>query len=713
MVDQEKPISNIPRLSRLPLRSAASQLPQTDHINGRLRTVPTSGPGPVTVPRSRPKLDPPNASDQQRQRTKALGMPPLGPDPAEDVATTASIEERTNIPEGKVGPQFTAGTAIKPNARKPRPSLSDRAIQTLSNIPPSPSPRRRQSGFFPTDSPAIRPPSALGRNRPVTSAGFYPPLPASRPTSPTKLPPLHSSRPSSPIKTQGTVCSRQMSTATPSKPALRAITTGERNEQALGRPLPIRRGNPARDPRNEPKRSILKTTRESSPADRRPKAPAGRLSNVKQPISKAAAKPLKSSIRSTMAEVSKEEKQEAAFFGAGSRRDHNSSAALRETIANARAARRAAPKYDADEVVKPINRPPDVIQNEDEDDQHINTLHRRINAARSDGRLNISGMGLKMFPQEVLKMYELDTLTDGPTWYESVDLIRLNAADNQFEDLGWDQLGAPTEDEENGPRGNIFSSLQTLDLHGNRLDSVPSALRDLEQLTVLNLSRNRLGRSIADIAGTISNISSLRELNLAENSFSGPLPPFDECWNLEILDLHANAFTSLPEELSDCKLLRRLNVSGNQLSRLPSLDLPSLTSLNLSSNQIPADELITKLIAPKLTDLDISTCRITNLPPLRSKFPKLTSIIASNNQISSLDTEAVRGLEVVDLRGNDLRSLPPELSLLRGLKHLLVAGNPMRVPRREILEGPTERLMEWLKGRLPAGHDMNDDVECF
>ncbi|KAL8701022.1 MAG: hypothetical protein Q9201_005124 [Fulgogasparrea decipioides] len=711
MVDQEKPVSYIPRLSRLPVRSVApqlpqTQLPQTDQINGRLRTAPKSSLGPITVPRSRPKPEPPNASDQQRQRTKALGMSPLRPDPAKVVTTAASVEEQTVIAEEEVGPQPTTSTAIKPTPRKPRPSLSDRAIQTLSNIPPSPSPRRRQSGFFPTDSPAIRPPSALGRNRPVTSAGFYPPLPTARPTSPTKLPPLPSSRPSSSIKTQGTIRSSQISTATPSRP-------GERAEQALGRPLPIRRTTLAKDSRNEPKRSILKSTIESSPGDRRLKAPAGGLSSVRPPISKAPSKPLKSSIRSIMAEASKEEKQEAALFGTGSRLDHNSSAALREIIANARAARRAAPKHDADEVVKPVNRPLDGAQNEDEGDQHINTLHRRINDARSDGRLNISGMGLKVLPQEVLKMYELDTLTDGPTWYESVDLTRLNAADNQFEDMGWDQLGALTEDEKDGPRGNIFSSLQTLDLHGNRLNSLPSALRDLEQLTVLNLSRNRLKRSIADIAGTISNISSLRELNLAENSFSGPLPPFDECWNLEILDLHANAFTSLPKELSDCKSLRRLNVSGNKLSRLASLDLPSLTSLNLSSNQIAVDELITNLTAPELVDLDISTCRITNLPPLRSRFPKLTTIIASNNQVSTLNIEAVRGLEVLDLRDNDLRFLPPEISLLSGLKHFLVARNPMRAPRREILEGPTERLMEWLKGRLPADHDMNDDIECF
>lgn len=312
-------------------------------------------------------------------------------------------------------------------------------------------------------------------------------------------------------------------------------------------------------------------------------------------------------------------------------------------------------------------------------------------------------------------MYELDTLTDGPTWYESVDLVRLNASDNELEDLGWDCLDKHVEDNENQPSENILSGLQTLDLHGNRLQTLSPVLRDFEHLTVLNLSRNRLNRPIVDIVETISNIASLRELNLSENGFSGPLPPFARSWKLENLDLHSNAFTSLPEELSNCKALRQLDVSKNKFSKLPFLELPNLTSLNLSSNQIAIDDVMTNLTAPNLTTLDISTCRIARLPQLRSKFPKLTTVIAAGNNISTLDMTSVRGLEILDLRNNDLRTLPPELSLLDGLKQFLVAGNRMRAPTREILEGPTERLLEWLRGRMPASSCLDPDggVECF
>lgn len=309
-------------------------------------------------------------------------------------------------------------------------------------------------------------------------------------------------------------------------------------------------------------------------------------------------------------------------------------------------------------------------------------------------------MRLKVFPQQVLDM---DSITDGPAWYESVDLFRLNAADNEIEDLGWDRFDESTEVAEKPSPTDVFAALQTLDLHGNRLHTLPTMLPNLEHLTVLNLSRNRLKDTTRDILNNISKIESLRVLDLSDNQFSGPFPPLTGCRNLEDLNIHSNAFTSLPEEISACTALRKLNASNNKISGLPCVDLPNLINLNLSSNQIAIEDLMAvELALPILTALDISRCRIDKLPHLPSKFPHLTSLIAFDNGISTLDVEHVRGLEILDLKGNDLRSLPPELSLL-GLKKLLVGGNPMRVPRREILEGSTERLMEWLKGRLPAG----------
>ncbi|KAI4121872.1 MAG: hypothetical protein LQ338_006115 [Usnochroma carphineum] len=649
MAEQKEPTSRIPRLSVLPVRTSVAGVQRSEQLAGG-RSAAQDALRPLKVSRLRPATKTSNPYKQTEQQTDGFAKPLLK---QTSVRKDAEPANPSSVDDAIDGHKEEVDEGTGPKTRKARPSLSDRAIETLSQIPPSPSPRRRQSGFFPPDSPAIRPPSSLGRNRPVTSTGFYAPLPLKRPGI------------SRPIQIQSSTLSR---------PAASTSTIG----RTLQRPA-------SRQSRKDPE-TPLWNYRSSS-----------RTANAESSTSKS---PVGAVPTAEVHEDRDPDLAQHACNTVSSKPNLRSSAALRETIANARAARRAAPKYEADEFVTPVNRSNELPGPGGKDVVHVNLLRKRINTARSDGKLNISGMGLKVFPEEVLTMYELDNLNDGPAWYECVDLSTLDASINELEELGWDVSDTPVEDEDQ-PRGSIFKGLQTLNLLGNRLHSLPSGLRNLDHLSVLNLSRNRLKQPIDDLFDTISNISSLRKLYVAENGLSGPLPPFAHSWNLEILDLNANALISIPEELSNCTRLRQLYLSENKIPKLPSLNLPSLTTLNISSNQIDVESLMTKLTAPELVDLDISMCRIDNLPALRLRFPRLATLTAFGNRISTIDVQSVRGVEVLDLKNNDLRSLPPELGLI-GLKKLLVSGNPMRAPRREILEGTTERLLEWLRGRLPA-----------
>ena len=115
-------------------------------------------------------------------------------------------------------------------------------------------------------------------------------------------------------------------------------------------------------------------------------------------------------------------------------------------------------------------------------------LRKRIDSARSDGRLNIAAMGLKEIPEDVMNMYNLETM-DG-SWAEAVDLTRFVAADNEFELIGdevfpdMDPRGLADDED---AKGNQFGGLETLDLHGNILMALPLGLRRLELLSALNL----------------------------------------------------------------------------------------------------------------------------------------------------------------------------------------------------------------------------------
>ncbi|KAL8958891.1 MAG: hypothetical protein Q9183_005750, partial [Haloplaca sp. 2 TL-2023] len=325
MAEKDKPTSNIPRLSKLPVRNTVRQ---ANTAPGRHEIPPRPDSRPISVPKSRVKLVPSNVARDQELKDDAS-------------AETVSSNREDNVPfltppkRGHgLSPATQPVTATESATNKREPSLSDRASQSLSRIPPSPSPRRRQSGFFPSDSPAIRPPSALSRNRPVTSIGFHPPLPSSRPTSPTKHPPLPSSRPSSPSKRAPLARPSQAKVSTLNKP-LKSNNLSAKNPRQRQGLLPGDEDASSQEihvdtaPAGDKSTSILKV-------------PAVRATPVQR------SKPLVPDTKSNANPPSARAKD--ARSPSASKSNLKSSAALREAVANARAAKRAAPKYEAEDV---------------------------------------------------------------------------------------------------------------------------------------------------------------------------------------------------------------------------------------------------------------------------------------------------------------------------------------------------------------------------
>lgn len=186
------------------------------------------------------------------------------------------------------------------------------------------------------------------------------------------------------------------------------------------------------------------------------------------------------------------------------------SAALREQIANAKAAKRVVAEKTAqgqaaqssvllvgDAPVIPTDDTFDFGLSDDpfnlkrDANSMTKVIKSRVASARTSGRLNIAALSLKEIPSEVLNIYSLESIGkhDG-SWAESVDLTRFVAADNELEmieesvfpDVDPEELA---EDED--AQGNIFYGLETLDLHGNMLIVLPLGLRRLTLLTSLNL----------------------------------------------------------------------------------------------------------------------------------------------------------------------------------------------------------------------------------
>ncbi|KAM0799949.1 hypothetical protein BDR22DRAFT_880980 [Usnea florida] len=624
-------------------------------------------------------------------------------------------------------------------SRRPRPSLSDRTIETLSQIPPSPSPRRRRSSFFLPESPpasSSRPTSSLSRSRPSTSHGQRPPLPSGvptpRPSSPTKryLEPTtdHRILQSAPnrraIRLQD---SPAKLTPSKSKPPLPGTGTLAQHDNENGTNVPkLRLGRAAQTLAARPSKqrpSVQDKSGSKSTGMTRKLAPT--MSAESTDTGSTLAKSSKMSYQTS----SKPAEPVSTLT-----KPPTSSTVLRDTIAKAKAARLKGVQSQGLSAQARDDFPEIEIGGNNKI-----LLRKRVASARLDGRLNIAAMGLKDMPSEVLTMYNADSFgADDGAWYESVDLVRLVAADNEFEHLGEDifpDIIAEAESMRDDFQGILFAGLDTLDMHGNHLQSVPLGLRRLEHLTTLNLSKNRLENQSLDV---IAQIGSLRELRLAENLLDGTLSPqLLNSRKLEILDVSNNAITTLPP--NSVSKLRVLNVSGNKLSSLPFevLAASPLIEIYASGNRLSgalfppyvsglrmlkildvASNALTSIVEsgtvdlPFLQSFDVAENRLVQLPQMQG-WTELLNLSTAGNRLALLPESvfSLKKLKSADFSRNNIKKLDDRLGLMENLAMLRIAHNPLS--ERKYLTMDTETLKHKLRMRLlPAepSETTGDDI---
>ncbi|XP_020867428.1 probable LRR receptor-like serine/threonine-protein kinase At2g24230 isoform X2 [Arabidopsis lyrata subsp. lyrata] len=133
-----------------------------------------------------------------------------------------------------------------------------------------------------------------------------------------------------------------------------------------------------------------------------------------------------------------------------------------------------------------------------------------------------------------------------------------------------------------------LTSLRVLDLSNNSLDgSLPTWLWSKPGLVSVNLSRNRFGGSIRVIPFNGSVLSSVKELNLSFNRFTNAVN-LTGFTNLTSLDLSHNNLGVLPLGLGFLSGLRHLDLSRCKIngSIKPISGLKSLNYLDMSENSM-------------------------------------------------------------------------------------------------------------------------------
>ncbi|KAJ4340569.1 hypothetical protein N0V95_007468, partial [Ascochyta clinopodiicola] len=662
---------------------------------------------------------------------------------------SSRADSRAGFHESSSSPEYLPDAHSEELAkRKPRPSLSDRTIESLSHLPSSPANgngRRRRSSFFGQDNPMpppLRPASAMSNqssgSRPATSDGAANRLPVtpSKPSAPSTR--LSMTVPgkrsvSALVSTPTTTPSRISSISRPATAIKKPALVPTQNIRTPSKPAPlssskslVSRTPKARQPANDTFGQAISPP--GTAAAPPPQPPTGSARKV--PTSSAA-------LRNSIAQAKAARKQEVGDSPNGTPKkaeSASSSNALREQIAKAREAakRNKAGPVRADTPPKDAIIPdPDEIAGFDfglgdpfnqASRGAESVLRKRVDGARTTGRLNIAGMQLSEMPDEVLHMY--DPNDTAVAWGEIVDVTTIVAADNDLEtlpdsmfpDVGMEDF---IDSDDAGPQ---FGGVQSLDFHGNLLRELPMGLRRLAELTKLNLSRNKLDMGALQV---ITQVASLRELKLAENNLIGELPAsIANLTQLEVLDVASNKLINLPAEMRELTQLRSLNVTDNQLRTLPMelftatslTDLiatknrfegafftipsaPLLQDLRLSGNTIATLSESDTLDLPALKYLDLSANRLSSLPNMTS-WTSLGTILLGQNKIAAFPEGffSLSQLRVADFTANDIAKVDERIALMDGLENLTLAANPIR--ERKFLTMSTDDMKRDLASRL-------------
>lgn len=303
------------------------------------------------------------------------------------------------------------------------------------------------------------------------------------------------------------------------------------------------------------------------------------------------------------------------------------------------------------------------------------------------------------------------------------NLVTLNVANNPLRERKF--LTMDTEDLKNDMRNRCNPPAAA---SGTDQDRAPTRARSeigdedeegsvATEFTLAPESPSHLNRWKVKTGGVLDrSATEMTELDADE------LKPLLSTYDIKCLYLQRNKLQMFPVPALNLisTTLIDLDLSKNPLKAdslfSEPISLPQLQSLTLNGSSLTAvDALFENLSAPALKFLDISNNRLTgSLPFARQHYPRLTTYLAADNQLSGLEYNAVKGLQVLDISNNNIDFLPPKIGLLGGedgggLKRFEVAGNRFRVPRWQVVQKGTEAVLEWLKGRIPA--DELNEVE--
>jgi len=237
------------------------------------------------------------------------------------------------------------------------------------------------------------------------------------------------------------------------------------------------------------------------------------------------------------------------------------------------------------------------------------------------------------------------------------------------------------------PEIGFFEKLETLDLTGNPIDTLPETLIECRRLYELKINYKTFYKLLDNymlqlidegkirsehIPQVIFELESLRILDLDKTKINS-IPYEHTLINLTELYLSNNSFFDIPESICTIEQLKLLDMSHNRIYNIPEyfIQLKQLEILNLSYNQLTSLSKVFVQLST-LKKLFLSHNKIDSIDKQFSQCQSILTLDLSNNNLTILPNELceLEQLETLDLRYNKLEYLPSSIHRMIGLKSM-------------------------------------------
>ena len=162
-----------------------------------------------------------------------------------------------------------------------------------------------------------------------------------------------------------------------------------------------------------------------------------------------------------------------------------------------------------------------------------------------------------------------------------------------------------------------MKTMQQIFASNNLFQRVPDGVVNFKSLTHVSFPFNK----ITSVGHSLCSCTTLVHLDLSNNQIATLASEFSHLWNLKFLNFGANSFETVGDSIRTLSDLQVLNLSYN-----------FLTDLSFSQNAM----------LTSLEDVDLTSNKLTNLPPWLGRCPNLKLLQIAVNELRSPPPEVLR-----------------------------------------------------------------------